>query len=85
MINPFRRTRRVRVQLKGNQPAIEGLQRGRRPIAGHYVLTNTRLIVAADRSVKNDAPWVEIPVDNVVLIEGVLRVTPAAAVENDAS
>jgi hypothetical protein len=84
MTNPFRRNRRVRVQLTGNQPAIEGIQLGRRPIGGHYVITNPRLIPAPDRSVKLDAPWVEIPKDQVVFIEAVVRVTPTAPIEASA-
>jgi hypothetical protein len=66
-VSLFRRKRRVRVQqLDG--PTIEGIQLGRRPIGGHYVLLVAK-IVEADRNVTLDASAVEIPKERVVFLE----------------
>jgi hypothetical protein len=72
----MRRKRRVRVHQNGG-PSFEGIQLGRRPIGGHYVLLAATALEGADdgqvRSVKLDAEHVEIPAARVVFIE----VTPS--------
>lgn len=68
----MRRKRRVRIhQLQG--PTFEGIQLGRRPIGGHYVLLAASALEQSDdrqiRSVALDAGHVEIPAARVVFIE----------------
>jgi hypothetical protein len=67
-----RRRRRVRIhQLNG--PTFEGLQIGRRPIAGHYILILATSLVELEagevRETKLDAESVEIPKDRVIALE----------------
>lgn len=68
----MRGKRRVRIhQLQG--PTFEGIQIGRRPIGGHYVLIAAAVLEQSDdlqiRKVSLDAEHVEIPADRVVFIE----------------
>lgn len=68
----FRRKRRVRIHQLG-APTWEGLQVGRRPIAGAYVLVLPKLLEERDggdvRQTTSEARQVEIPVGRVVAIE----------------
>lgn len=68
----FRRKRRVRIHQLG-APTWEGLQVGRRPIAGHYVLLLPKMLEERDgaevREAKSDAAQLEIPAGRVIAIE----------------
>ena len=72
----WRRKRRVRIHQNAG-PSFEGIQLGRRPIGGHYVLIAATALEGTDdnqvRAVKLDAGHVEIPAGRVVFIE----VTPS--------
>lgn len=67
-----RRKRRVRIHQQG-APTWEGLQLGRRPIAGHYILILAKVLEERDggevRESKSDAAQVEIPAARVIAIE----------------
>ncbi len=63
--------RRVRLHLQlpqGETQTVEGLQLGRRRIAGHYVLVSAKLIVDPERSVSIDGT-LEVPAERVVYVE----------------
>lgn len=68
----FRRKRRVRIHQLG-APTWEGLQVGRRPIAGAYVLLIAKVLEERDggevRESKSESKQVEIPAGRVVAIE----------------
>lgn len=72
----WRRKRRVRIHPIAG-PSFEGIQLGRRPIGGHYVLIAATALEESDdrqvHGVKLDAEHIEIPADRVVFIE----VTPS--------
>lgn len=68
----FRGRRRVRIhQLQG--PTFEGIQLGRGPIDGHYVLLAASALEQTDdlqiRKVSIDSEHVEVPAGRVVFIE----------------
>lgn len=73
MVTFTRRKRRVRIHQLPGAPTFEGLQVGRRAIAGHYVLLIARTLEETDdqqvKETKLDAERVEIPKDRVVAIE----------------
>lgn len=72
----WRRKRRVRIHQNAG-PSFEGIQLGRRPIGGHYILLAATAIEGTDdgqvRGIKLDAGHIEIPAGRVVFLE----VTPS--------
>lgn len=64
----MRRRRHVRLHLKAANESLEGIQVGRRPIAGHYLLMVPKVLEAADQTVTLDGT-LEVPADNVLYIQ----------------
>lgn len=63
--------RRVRLHLqlpKGQTQTVEGLQVGRRPIGGHYVLLTPKIIESAETSISVDG-HLEVPAERVIYLE----------------
>lgn len=67
-MSPFRRKRKVRVHLTVANESIDGIQVGRRPVAGHYLLLVPKVIEDAGQTVSLEGT-LEIPSGNVLYIQ----------------
>lgn len=67
-MSPLRRKRNVRVHLTQAGESVDGIQVGRRPIAGHYLLLVPKVVEDEDRTVSLTGT-LEIPARNVLYIQ----------------
>lgn len=67
-MSPFRRKRQVRVHLISANESVDGIQVGRRPVAGHYLLLVPKVVEDEARTVPLTGT-LEIPQANVLYIQ----------------
>lgn len=67
-MSPLRRRRRVRVHLTAANESVDGIQVGRRPVAGHYLLLVPKVVEDEQQTVTLTGT-LEIPARNVLYIQ----------------
>lgn len=67
-MSPFRRKRQVRVHLTAANESVDGIQVGRRPVAGHYLLLVPKVVEDEAQTVSLTGT-LEIPKANVLYIQ----------------
>lgn len=64
----FRRKRKVRLHMAREEPSIEGVLLGRRPVGGHYLVLLPTLLENAETSTSL-VGHVEVPQANVLFVQ----------------
>lgn len=67
-MSPFRHKRRVRIHLTAANESVEGIQVGRRPVGGHYLLMVPKVLEDAGQTVTLTGT-LEVPASNVLYIQ----------------